>query len=295
MRVLRQLGATTVARGPAELLDGICAAGLDGFEASLDDLGARADAMRTVAWLRAAQERGLSVVLTAYSSWRGYGEENDSAKPVDAHAQALLVDLRAIADAHARTHASPLVGISCHTGTDAWTEAQGATLFKSLSTPVRELQLPRLSHDTHRARFLGCPRVAASLLSAVPSVRLASSWARPPSGDFLHARSSTIRPRQGYSPGDDELMRAALASACDHVVLDCADASSQDFSNGWWEHIWDAREAASFSERDSLVTSTIGCAGSALSDEDVATGVRQVRERFERWHNDASFRRMNGT
>jgi hypothetical protein len=77
-------------------------------------------------------------------------------------------------------------------------------------------------------------------------------------------------------------------------IIDPADGALASAAKGWWEQIWDAREAASFSERDSLVTSTIGGAGCAPSDPlDVRSACR-LRERFERWHNDASFRRMNG-
>ena len=55
---------------PARTLAGLRSAGFDGLEASLEDLGASAEARAEA--VRAARDEGLSLIISAYSSWANY-------------------------------------------------------------------------------------------------------------------------------------------------------------------------------------------------------------------------------
>ncbi|KAJ1632369.1 hypothetical protein T492DRAFT_989086 [Pavlovales sp. CCMP2436] len=298
---------------PARVLDGVCASGLDGLEASLADLGARRDGERGDAWMRAAAERSLSLVVSAYSSWPNYSDDcYDSAKPAHAHEADLLLQLRVIAELHARAPVSPLLGVNCHTGTDVWSEAEGARFFAAIAGPVATLQLPRLTHETHRGRFLCCPFATARLLDAVPSVRLTS--------DLSHWVIKTERLLDARE--EAELLRTHIAPACDHIharvgtaqapqlVDDDAPSAAvaSERLHGWWQTIWDAREAASFSARDTIFTATVehgpfelDARGQSVGywpalpsgkpvpgpplDVKIERAARRLRNVFDRWHS----------
>ncbi|KAG8465660.1 hypothetical protein KFE25_002967 [Diacronema lutheri] len=329
LRVLRSAWGMRLHDGvralePARVLDGVVGSGFDGLEASLDDLGARADPARGAAWMRAASERELTLVLSAYSSWRDYGSgagSYDSDKPTEAHMEQLLADLRTIADLHHGTALSPLAAVNAHTGSDSWSDAQGARFFETLGEQTRELGLPCLAHETHRGRFLASPFVAARLLAAVPSVRLTS--------DFSHWVLAAERLLD--SPAEAELLRRRIARACDHIharlgTPQSAQLSDVDAPSGaraaerfysWWEQIWTEKEAAALSSRDSCVTATVeygppetdasgesvgyapssaagGAAAGAWLDAAVTRAAARLRERFERWHRQAVWRRLEG-
>ena len=73
--------------------------------------------------------------------------------------------------------------INAHSGTDAWGDAEAREYFESVGTSVSGFgsDLPSLSHETHRGRFLCCPFATARLLRVVPSLRLTadlSHWVR---------------------------------------------------------------------------------------------------------------------
>lgn len=305
---------------PARVLDGVRAAGLDGLEASLDDLGARADPARGAEWLRAAAERDLALVLSAYSSWRDYGPAYDSDKPLDAHATELLADLRAIAELHHGAAVSPLAAVNCHTGSDRWTDAEGAAFFGALGGEARALMLPRVTHETHRGRFLASPFATARLLAAVPSVRLTS--------DLSHWVLAAERLLD--SPAEAELLAARIAPAVDHIharlgtpqaaqLADADDPRTRRAAErfyGWWEAIWSQQEASSLSGRGAVVTATVeygpaelnaageevGYAPSAggagpggaerALEATIGRAAGRLRERFEQWHRRAALRSL---
>ena len=55
---------------PARALASVRAAGFDGLEASLEDLGSTAAERRTAC--SAARSEGLELIISAYSSWSNY-------------------------------------------------------------------------------------------------------------------------------------------------------------------------------------------------------------------------------
>lgn len=312
---------------PARALDAIAAARFDGLEASLDDLGAAGDAARARAWARAASERELALVLSAYSSWPNYEGECDSHKPIGAHLDTLERALAEIAEMHAggaRGSSSAVLGVNAHSGADSWTEAEGAEFFAQLGARVGGLDVPRLSHETHRARFLRCPFVTRRLLRAHPWVRLTvdlSHWV-------------VVAERLLSSAPEEAMLREEIAPACDHVharvgtpqapqvaeptARACARASERFHS--FWAQVWSARERAALSGRDGVLSATVEygplewggadgaeyvgytpatvdgrapLAGHGL-DETVARAAAELRCRFEAWHARAAERTVRG-
>lgn len=331
LRVLRSAWGLRLHDGaralePARVLDGVAAAGLDGLEASLDDLGALTDLSRGAEWMRAARERDLTLVLSAYSSWRNYGSSYDSNKLLAEHSTDLLHDLRVIAELHHGAIGSPLAAVNCHTGSDCWTEAEGARFFAALAKETPALRLPSVTHETHRARFLASPFVTARLLAAVPSVRLTS--------DFSHWVVASERLLD--SPSEATLLNRQIAPAVDHIharlgTPQCPQLAEPDLPSaarsrerfyGWWEQVWAAKEATSFSARDSIVTATVeygpwdldeagenvgyapsrpgfavdptGSPPEHLLDATIGRAATRLRDRFERWHTQAVWRGLDG-
>ena len=86
--------------------------GFDGLEASLTDIGA--DAAQRRRFLRCARERGVRLVLSAYSSWPNYEGPFDSVSTREQHEARLLGEIAAIAELHAE-HGG-VVGINAHSG-----------------------------------------------------------------------------------------------------------------------------------------------------------------------------------
>ena len=243
------------------LFDKLRIAGWDGVEGSLHDIGGnREERMQCVT---AAADQGCSLVLSAYSSWHSY-EGAYQARSVHAHAAALESELQEIAELHATAAPlSPIIRINAHSGTDEWTESEAVDYFGAVEASAQRHgdALPPISHETHRGRYLCCPFATARLTQQVPSLRLTtvfSHWevkcerlldtweeqsllesAIAPSVDHIHARIGTRQAPQVGHPAD----RAVAPSAARHY--------------DWWRTCWSAREAASFSSRDAVLTATI--------------------------------------
>ena len=292
-------------------------AGWHGVEASLNDIGATHEERREC--LAAAQSEGLDVILSAYSSWSNYDGPFDGARTVSEHGDALQAELSEIAELSASIAGqSPLLRVNAHSGSDAWSEAEAVAFFERVIADVAQLDaLPAVSHETHRGRFLCCPFATARLLGHLPSLRLTS--------DFSHWVVKCER----LLDSDEEraLLASAIAPAVDHLharigtaqapqVADVEHASVAKAAErfyGWWETVWDAREARSLSGRDNVLTATIEYgpieidgAGEYCGYTPVdlqltpVTGVgleatlenarSRLDERFERWHSDAARR-----
>lgn len=73
---------------------------------------------------------------------------------------------------------SPVLRVNAHSGSDSWTEDEGAAfLARALGAAVRlGGALPPVSHETHRARVLCCPFATARLLRRLPQLRLTSDF-----------------------------------------------------------------------------------------------------------------------
>ena len=144
------------------------ASGFHGVEASLDDIGATAAERRDC--VLAAQAEGVSLILSAYSSWPNYVGTFDAARSVAQHVSAMAGELRQIAELHTSLHAglSPVLRVNAHSGSDAWSEAEAVDYFEGVSREVGAITegggasaLPAVSHETHRGRYLCCPFATA--------------------------------------------------------------------------------------------------------------------------------------
>ena len=191
---LRGLRAT-----PGRALAGVRAAGFDGLEASLNDLGDTAD--ERAAALAAARDEGLSLILSAYSSWPDYeGPADDQlGKSSGEHLSTLTRELEQvlrdpfhlprtlsitkparppqIAALCARAgRLSPVSRVNAHSGSDAWSEDVSADFLSGALAAATSVggDLPPVSHETHRGRILCCPFLTARLLRRVPQVRTVS-------------------------------------------------------------------------------------------------------------------------
>ena len=181
--------------------------GWHGVEASLDDIGGTYEERREC--LAAAQSEGMSFILSAYSSWTNYEGPFDSARTVASHGDALLAQLRQIAELSSSTQGStPVVRVNAHSGSDAWSESEALEYFERAVADVRALDvLPAVSHETHRGRYLCCPFATARLLAKVPSLRLTS--------DFSHWVVKCERLLD--SAEERRLLTSTIAPAVDHV------------------------------------------------------------------------------
>ena len=132
MRLLRLRSAWGLAglRGDhcGRLLAGLRADGWDGVEASLDDVGESHE--QRLACCKAAQAEGISLVLSAYSSWKNYEGPFDSSRSVDGHVQGIVAELREIAELHSRS--SSILKVNAHSGTDAWSEGDAQSYFQAV-------------------------------------------------------------------------------------------------------------------------------------------------------------------
>ena len=107
-------GLTNIRRSVHDAFQGVSAAGFDGIEASLSDLGNTPTAR--AAAVAAARDVGLRLIISAYSSWNNYEGEFDAGTPLDGHADQLVRELREIAELHQGCAASPVLGVNCHSG-----------------------------------------------------------------------------------------------------------------------------------------------------------------------------------
>ena len=128
--------------------------GWHGVEASLDDIGGTYEERREC--LAAAQSEGMSFILSAYSSWTNYEGPFDAARTVASHGDALLAQLRQIAELSSSTQgSSPVIRVNAHSGSDAWSESEALEYFERAVADVRALDvLPAVSHETHRGRYI---------------------------------------------------------------------------------------------------------------------------------------------
>lgn len=299
------------------------AAGFDGIEASLTDIGG--SQAEQLAFGKAAQAEGLELILSAYSSWVNY-EGVYEAKPVSAHVSTMLKELESLADLNGSLPL-PLRLVNAHSGSDAWSEAEACEYFGALaqaSDAGLGGALPPVAHETHRGRYLCCPFATARLLGRVPSLRLTA--------DLSHWVLKTERLLD--APEEARLLGACIAPAVDHLharlgapqlpqLSDPRDprhalAAARFYS--FWAECWSAREAAAVSGRAAVATATVEygpseygpaqhgargdyagytpldragapVAGCGL-DDTLASASAELREHFEVWHRDVQ-RRMD--
>jgi hypothetical protein len=299
------------------LFGGLRAAGWDGVEASLPDIGTTADERRECC--AAARAEGMSLILSAYSSWHSYEGPCDATLSVAGHVEAISAELHEIAELSAAHGA--IRHVNGHSGIDSWGEGEARDFFEAVASAARGCgdALPPLSHETHRGRYLCCPFATARMLAAVPSLRLTS--------DFSHWVVKCERLLD--APGERELLDAVIAPAVDHVHARigtpqapqvaqvaagaCRRAAERHYA--WWEAIWTARHASSLSARDATLTATIEYGPVEVDDEGEYCGYTPVDaqlapvasaghdatasfeatlveargaldERFERWHSE---------
>jgi sugar phosphate isomerase/epimerase len=236
------------------------AAGFDGIEASLDDIGA--SLVDRKALVSAAQAEGVTLVLSAYSSWTSYVGPFDAKASVREHAANLSRDFRQIADLATTLPRgrSPVLKVNAHSGSDAWSENQAHEFFDAAMTEQAAIgsALPPVSHETHRGRYLCCPFATARMLTLVPALRLTS--------DFSHWVVKCERLLD--TPEERALLESVIAPAVDHIharigtpqspqVLDVTHNSARraaDRHYEWWEQVWASHEATSLSR---VITATV--------------------------------------
>lgn len=303
---------------PRRAVASVLGQGWHGLEASLSDIGDNFEARRRAA--EAVRAEGGTLVLSAYSSWPNYEGPFDARRTVAEHAAALAAELREIAELRAAA-GDAVARVNAHSGSDAWSEAEGCEFFEAVDESARTLGdgLPPVSHETHRGRYLCCPFATARMLRLVPSLRLTS--------DFSHW---AIKCERLLDTADEaELLATQIAPAVDHVharigtpqspqvahPADAHAAAAAERHYSWWEAVWSAREARSLSARDSALTATVEYGpvehdgrgeyvGYTPVGPDGATPVGgsfeatlgaargALGERFERWHADATRRAL---
>jgi len=297
---------------PVRTLREVRAAGYDGVEASLIDIGGSAADRREFCAM--AADEGMQLILSAYSSWPNYEGPVGALQPPRVHLARFRAELEAIAELHsARGAASAVVRINGHSGSDAWSEAEardylGAAL--EISANFGDA-LPPLSHETHRGRILSCPFLSARLLSALPTLRLTS--------DLSHW---VIKAERMLDEADEQqLLADAIAPAVDHIharigtpqtpqvakptASSCAKSAERFYS--FWEEVWSARETRSLSARASYMSATVeygpvehassgeycgytpvNISGAPIAgiglDGTLAVAAAELRRRFELWH-----------
>jgi len=287
------------------------AAGFDGIEASLTDIGGSQTERRVFG--KAAQAEGLELILSAYSSWDSYEGE------VSAHVSTMLKELESLADLNGSLSLQ-LRLVNAHSGSDAWSEAQACEYFGAIaqaSDAGLGGALPPVAHETHRGRYLCCPFTTARLLQRVPSLRLTS--------DLSH----WVLKAEGLldAPEEAQLLRSCIAPAVDHIHARLGAPQLSDPRDprhalaaarfyAFWAECWSAREAAAVSGRAAVATATVEYgspleygargdyaghtpvdhAGAPVAgcrlDTTLASASAELRHRFDVWHRDVS-RRMD--
>ena len=322
LKLFRSAWGLNLRADAARACSQVRAAGFDGLEASLSDIGSSEAERR--AFGRAAQAEGLELILSAYSSWVNYEGACESSKPVPAHVSSTMGDLRSVAELcdSLGERALGLVRlVNAHSGSDAWGEAEAREYFEAVAaqTPALGDSLPPIAHETHRGRYLCCPFATARMLTLVPGLRLTS--------DLSHWVVKTERLLDTRE--EAALLRETIAPAVDHIharlgapqlpqLADPADPSHAHAAHrfyAFWAECWSAREAAALSSRGAVATATVEygpaerdergdyagytpvdmqgwpVAGCGL-DETLAVASAELRNRFDTWHRDVS-RRMD--
>lgn len=162
-----------IGRDPAPILASVRRDHFHGLEASLADIGRTQEERLGV--VRAMEAEGLSLVLSAYSSWPNYEGPYDARRSVSEHAQHFIAELQQIAELAAAAPKSVL-RVNGHSGSDAWTEAEALDFYGAVSQASPSIAPPPVSHETHRGRYLCCPFATARLLRALPELRLTSDF-----------------------------------------------------------------------------------------------------------------------
>lgn len=259
------------------------AAGFDGIEASLTDIGGSQTERRVFG--KAAQAEGLELILSAYSSWDSYEGE------VSAHVSTMLKELESLADLNGSLSLQ-LRLVNAHSGSDAWSEAQACEYFGAIaqaSDAGLGGALPPVAHETHRGRYLCCPFTTARLLQRVPSLRLTSDLSHwvlkaeglldaPEEARLLHCRITNPNPDPNADPDHDpdpdsdpdqaQLLRSCIAPAVDHIHARLGAPQLSDPRDprhalaaarfyAFWAECWSAREAAAVSGRAAVATATV--------------------------------------
>ena len=296
------------------------AAGFDGVEASLGDIGGSIAERR--ACLRAAQAEDQALVLSAYSSWQSY-EGAFEVLPLSEHIDRMRAELDDIAElCTSLVGPSPVWRVNAHSGSDMWSDAEACDFFTTVAAHAAAVgqSLPPVSHETHRGRFLCCPFATARILETTPTLRLTS--------DFSHWVIKCERLLD--SPEESEFLATAIAPAVDHIharigtpqapqVADATHPSvhaSAERHYQWWETVWSAREASTLSGRDATLTATVeygpvemtsggeycgytpvDLAMKPVAGVDLDVTLRAARDgleqRFERWHANSVERRFS--
>ena len=281
---------------PARTLAGLRSAGFDGLEASLEDLGASAEARAEA--VRAARDEGLSLIISAYSSWANYegpateqllsapsGASPPAAAAASIPAPRLFrhavrpprpADARTRGDCRGeRRRRAPLAGAASQRA--LWVRrlerGRGCRLSRLVVEAASRVEaLPPVSHETHRGRALCCPFATARLLRRVPQLRLTS--------DLSHWVVKTERMLD--TAPEQELLLRQVAPAVDHLharvgtpqapqVVSLAEsattARAAERFYGWWEACWAAAEARSLSSRDSTLTATVEYGPAELGED----------------------------
>ncbi|KAL3931630.1 MAG: hypothetical protein SGPRY_001046 [Prymnesium sp.] len=257
LRLLRSAwGLSHLGSDPPRAVAHVCAAGLDGIEASLGDIGC---SKKLRALCEALKQQGRLLILSAYSSWPNYEGEFDARSSVQDHITAFERELKEIAECHA-SFPQTVVRINGHSGSDAWSQAEANDYFGAVTDTATSWGLP-LAHETHRGRYLCCPFATRRMLSEVPNLRLTL--------DFSHWVLKCERLLD--SEEESTMLRREIAPAVDHIharigtrhlpqVADLqsplvAYAAERYYS--LWEDVWSSHEEASVSSRSSIATATM--------------------------------------
>lgn len=250
LRVLRSSwGLAGLKTRPSVVFKNLQTHGFDGLEASLSDIGdSKAE---RAAFVAAAREQGLTLVLSAYSSWPSYEGPFDDTLGVGDHVDGLMREIQEISDLHA-AHSSTISSVTAHSGTDNWDDAYSLDFFETIHERVSSLgqgAVPRLTHETHRGRILCCPFATARVLKKLSGkLRLTS--------DFSHWVVKSERLLD--TPKESKMLRDEVAPFVDHLHArigtpqhpqvaniaspHCAAAAERFYS--FWEDVWSAKLAA---------------------------------------------------
>uniref|UniRef100_A0A7S4B477 Xylose isomerase-like TIM barrel domain-containing protein n=1 Tax=Chrysotila carterae TaxID=13221 RepID=A0A7S4B477_CHRCT len=206
LRVLRSAWGFPHSLASPAASSAIRTAGFGGMEASLSDLGTNRQQRRDV--IRMFANEGLSLILSAYSSWPNY-EGAAEVAPQAEHLRRLTSDLDEIADLCTLAGPlSPVVLVNSHTGSDAWSESECESFLSSVleRTARYGSALPKVAHETHRGRILCCPFLTSRLLSRLPQLRITS--------DLSHW---VIKTERMLDSVEEAAVLSRLAYAVDHV------------------------------------------------------------------------------
>ena len=305
-------GLKSLRSDPARAIAAARRAGFEGIEASLNDIGSTSSERRALCAVLRSQ--GMGLVISAYSSWDSYVGPFDGKSSVSDHVHQMKRELDDISEVIVDGPA--VYGVNCHSGSDAWSEAEAADFFEATAEVVAYLggALPPTSHETHRGRYLCCPFATSRMLQHVPTLRLTSDlshWVVKcerllDSAEELQLLHSTIAPRVDH-------IHARIGTPQGAQVADVRSPLTQAAAERFytfWEAVWSAHDAKSTASHGSIMTATmeygpaefdgdyagytpVDLGGKPLSpnslDETVCIAADDLRSRFERWGRGVVF------